>query len=66
MNKPIDKAQAILSKKNSNLMQKDLDEMQEIFTYVDLKEWDDVLRLMEGVALVVNDPSYKGDIAPIE
>jgi hypothetical protein len=65
MNKPIDKAQAILEAKGSNLMQTDLDEMREIFMQVALDDWDDTLFLMEGVALIVNDPSYTGDIAPI-
>jgi len=65
MLKPIDKAQAILSAKGSKLMQADLDAMEEIFTEVDPEEWDDVLLVMEGVALVVNDPDYKGDIPPI-
>ncbi len=65
MNKPLDKAQAILSDKGGSIMQSDLDEMQELFTQVDPDDWDDVLMLMEGVALIVNDPSYKGDIEPI-
>lgn len=65
MSKPIDKAQAILSSKGGQLMQADLDLMEEIFTEVDPEDWDDVLLVMEGVALVVNDPAYKGDIEPI-
>lgn len=65
MNKPIDEAQAILSEKGSDLMQANLDAMEELFTQIPPEQWDDVLMLMEGVALVVNDPSYKGDIAPI-
>lgn len=65
MSKPIDKAQAILSDKGSDLMQSDLDAMQEIFTEIPPEQWDDVLLLMEGVALIVNDPTYKGDIEPI-
>lgn len=65
MLKPIDRAQAIMSDKGARLMQSDLDEMEEIFTEVDPEQWDDVLLLMEGVALIVNDPSYKGDIPPI-
>lgn len=65
MLKPIDRAQAILSAKGIKLMQADLDAMEEIFTEVDPEEWDDVLLVMEGVALVVNDPDYKGDIPPI-
>jgi hypothetical protein len=39
--------------------------MREIFMQVALDDWDDTLFLMEGVALIVNDPSYTGDIAPI-
>lgn len=65
MSKPIDKAQAILSAKGSKLMQTDLDAMEEIFTEVDPDEWDDVLLVMEGVSLIVSDPSYSGDIDPI-
>lgn len=65
MSKPIDRAQAILEDKGSELMQADLDAMQEIFTEISPDDWDDVLLLMEGVALVVNDPSYSGDIPPI-
>lgn len=65
MNKPIDLAQAIFSKKGSGLMQADLDAMEEIFTDIPPEEWDDVYLLMDGVALVVNDPSYTGDIQPI-
>ena len=65
MSRPIDRAQAILSEKGIKLMQTDLDAMQEIFTEMPPEQWDDVLLLMEGVALVVNDPSYKGDIEPI-
>ena len=66
MNKPIDRAQAILSEKNDKLMQADLLEMQEIFTEIPPEEWDEVMMLMEGVAQVVNDPLYSGDIPPIE
>jgi hypothetical protein len=65
MNKPIDEASAIFSEKGDGLMQADLDAMEELFTQIPPEQWDDVLMLMEGVALVVNDPSYKGDIAPI-
>lgn len=65
MNKPIDLAQDIFSKKGSGLMQTDLDAMEEIFTDIPPEEWDDVYLLMDGVALVVNDPSYTGDIQPI-
>lgn len=65
MNKPIDLAQAIFSEKGSGLMQTDLDAMEEIFTDIPPEEWDDVYLLMDGVALVVNDPSYTGDIQPI-
>lgn len=65
MNKPIDLAQAIFSEKGSGLMQTDLDAMEEIFTDIPPEEWDDVYLLMDGVALVVNDPSYAGDIQPI-
>jgi hypothetical protein len=65
MNRPIDEAQAILSEKNGDLMQADLDAMEELFTQIPPEQWEDVLMLMDGVALVVNDPSYKGDIAPI-
>jgi hypothetical protein len=65
MNKPIDRAQAILSAKGAGLMQSDLDAMQEIFTEISPDDWDDVLLLMDGVALVVSDPLYKGDIGPI-
>lgn len=66
MSKLIDKAQAILQDKGSDIMQTDLIAMQEIFTQISLDEWDDAMFLMEGVALIVNDPSYVGDIAPIE
>lgn len=66
MTKPIDRAQDILSSKGSALMQSDLDAMQEIFTEIPPEEWDDVMLLMDGVALIVNDPSYDGDIEPIE
>ena len=65
MSKPIDRAQAILSDKGNKLMQADLDAMEEIFTEIEPEQWDDVLLLMDGVALIVNDPSYKGDIPPI-
>jgi hypothetical protein len=66
MGKPIDEALAILSERGSDLMKVDLDAMEELFTQIPPEEWDGVLLLMEGVALVVNDPSYEGDIKPIE
>ena len=66
MGKPIDEALAILSEKGNDLMQVDLDAMEELFKQIPPEEWGDVLWLMEGVALVVNDPSYEGDIKPIE
>lgn len=66
MTKPIDQAQDILSSKGSALMQSDLDAMEEIFTKIPPEEWDDVMLLMDGVALIVHDPSYEGDIKPIE
>lgn len=65
MNKPIDRAQAILSSKGEDLMQVDLDAMRDIFMEVPPEEWDDVLRLMEGVVMVVNSPEYSGNIPPI-
>lgn len=65
MSKPIDDAQAILADKGMNLMQSDLDEMETLFLSVDPSEWDSVLFIMEGVALIVNDPLYTGDIPPI-
>ena len=65
MNNPIDRAGTILSEKDANIMQADLYAMQEIFTEIEPEEWDQVLLLMEGVALIVNDPSYAGDIEPI-
>lgn len=66
MGTPINEALAILSEKGSDLMQADLDTMEELFTKIPPKEWGDVLLLIEGVALVINDPSYEGDIKPIE
>jgi hypothetical protein len=66
MTKPIDQAQDILSSKGSALMQSDLDAMEEIFTKIPPEEWDDVMLLMDGVARIVHDPSYEGDIKPIE
>jgi hypothetical protein len=66
MGKPIDEALAILSERGSDLMKVDLDAMEELFTQIPPEEWDGVLLLMEGVALVVNDPSYEGDIKLIE
>lgn len=65
MSKPIDRAQAILSSKGESLMQDDLDAVRDIFMEIPPEEWDDVLRLMEGVVLVVNSPEYNGDIPPI-
>jgi hypothetical protein len=65
MTKPIDQAQEILSSKGSALMQSDLDLMEEIFTKIPPEEWDDVMMLMDGVARIVNDPLYDGDIEPI-
>jgi hypothetical protein len=46
-------------------MQDDLDAVRDIFMEIPPEEWDDVLRLMEGVVLVVNSPEYNGDIPPI-
>lgn len=66
MSKPIEDAQAILTDKGASLMQEDFQEMQSLFTQVEIEQWEDVVRVMEGVALIVNDPSYKGDIEPIE
>lgn len=65
MSKPIDKAQAILAEKGAKLMQADLIEMEMLFLQAAPEDLDDAMFLMEGVALVVNDPSYKGDIEPI-
>jgi hypothetical protein len=65
VSKPIDRAQAILSSKGENLMQDDFDAVWDIFMEIPPEEWDDVLRLMEGVVLVVNSPEYNGDIPPI-
>jgi hypothetical protein len=66
MSKPIEDAQAILTDKGASLMQEDFQEMQSLFTQVEIEQWEDVVRVMEGVALIVNDPSYNGDIEPIE
>lgn len=66
MSKPIEDAQAILTDKGTSLMQEDFQEMQSLFTQVEIEQWEDVVRVMEGVALIVNDPSYEGDIEPIE
>lgn len=68
MNKLIDEAQAILAEKGSKLMQDDLNEINDLLVQVDPRTaaWDNVGLVLEGVALVVNDPSYKGDIPPID
>ena len=65
MTKPIDRAQAILSSKGDNLMQDDFNDVLDIFMEIPPEEWDDVLRLMEGVTMTVNSPEYKGDMKPI-
>lgn len=66
MSKPIDKAQSILSEKGLSLSRRDFEEMQSLFAEVEVEEWEDVARLMEGVALIVNDPAYSGDMDAID
>lgn len=65
MSKQIDEAQAILADKGAGLMQSDLIEIETLLVQADPDDWESGLFVMEGVALIVNDPSYKGDIPPI-
>lgn len=66
MSKPIDKAQDILTRRGAKLSQDDLFEMQNLFIMVPVSDWEEVARIMEGVATIVNDPSYEGNLEPIE
>lgn len=66
MSRPIDEAQAILTRKGLALSEDDFREMQDLFLLVPIEEWDEVMRLMEGVSIIVSDPLYEGDIEPIE
>ncbi|MGK2911235.1 MAG: hypothetical protein ACSLE1_15750 [Sphingobium sp.] len=67
MTKPADQALKIISDKGLDLTSEDLREIEFLLTEIDFEDLPDHSGTIFGaLALVVNDPLYQGDIAPIE
>jgi hypothetical protein len=56
----------IVSERGSALDRDDMDRITELSVEVPLEDSDALAMVMEGVAMIVNDPLYEGDVPPME
>lgn len=63
---PIDEIMTILSERGSDLNRDDLARINELALDVPLEDTEQLGTVWEGIALIVNDPLYSGDIDPID
>jgi len=65
--KPEDKIFEILREKGEAIRQSDMDEIELLIMEADPDVWIERMGwFYEGLALIVNDPNYEGDIAPVD
>ncbi|SEJ87402.1 hypothetical protein SAMN05518849_11676 [Sphingobium sp. AP50] len=62
----IDEIVELVRDRGSKLNQYDLNQIKMIAVDVPLEDSEDLAMVFEGIALVVNDPLYEGDIPPME
>jgi hypothetical protein len=66
MSKATDTILEIISTKGADLRQSDMEQIEELIVDIPLDDAPrDMGMIYEGIAMVVNDPLYEGDIPPI-
>ncbi|MEK7454729.1 MAG: hypothetical protein AABZ76_07375 [Pseudomonadota bacterium] len=61
----IDEIVELVRDRGAKLTRDDLNQIKMMAVDVPLEDSDDLAAVFEGIALVVNDPLYEGDIPPI-